>query len=228
MTGWWVAEALESSPVLLVSWVVWVIGSIILHELAHGWMAIRLGDRTPIETGHMTWNPLVHMGGMSLIVFAVIGIAWGAMPVNPTRLRGRHADALVSFAGPAMNLSLAIVAVVLLALWVAVAGGYWFPVNVPDTLFGNVQTFLRIGAVINVVLMLFNLLPVPPLDGSRIVASFHPPYARMFQTERGELLGLGLFVAIFFFGAGMIFDTAGTAVAVALDALLGILAPQAV
>ena len=80
--GWWVTDALSVSPVLLISWVVWVIGSIVLHELAHGWAAISRGDRTPIERGHMTWNPLIHMGGMSLLVFAVVGIAWGMMPVN--------------------------------------------------------------------------------------------------------------------------------------------------
>ncbi|HBS28903.1 MAG TPA: site-2 protease family protein, partial [Phycisphaerales bacterium] len=54
---WWIAALLQSNPALLVSWVVWVIGSIVLHELAHGWAAIAQGDRTPIETGHMTWNP---------------------------------------------------------------------------------------------------------------------------------------------------------------------------
>lgn len=54
-----------------------VIFSITLHELAHGWAAIWQGDRTPIETGHMTWNPLVHMGWASLLMFAIVGIAWG-------------------------------------------------------------------------------------------------------------------------------------------------------
>ena len=58
---WWVAELLRDSPMLLASWVVWVIGSIVLHELAHGWAAIRQGDDTPRALGHMTWNPIVHM-----------------------------------------------------------------------------------------------------------------------------------------------------------------------
>lgn len=78
MQGWWVATIWETSPFLLLGWIVWVIGSITLHELAHGWAAIRCGDRTPIETGHMTANPIVHMGPMSLIVFGLFGIAWGA------------------------------------------------------------------------------------------------------------------------------------------------------
>src|SRR5687768_7769180 len=81
--SWWVTEALAAGgPVYVYSWVVIVVGSIVLHELGHGWMAIRLGDRTPLETGHMTWNPVVHMGMYSLVVFALIGIAWGMMPVD--------------------------------------------------------------------------------------------------------------------------------------------------
>src|SRR5262249_8984123 len=110
--NWWVAEIWNQSPVLLVSWIVWVIGSIVLHELAHGWAALWCGDRTPIETGHMTWNPLVHMGQMSLLMFALVGIAWGQMPVDPSRFRGRYDDAKVALAGPLMNLALAITALV--------------------------------------------------------------------------------------------------------------------
>jgi len=61
--NWWVIQVLDSfGPAFLASWIVWVIGSITLHELAHGWAAIWQGDRTPVLTGHMTWNPLVHMG----------------------------------------------------------------------------------------------------------------------------------------------------------------------
>lgn len=117
MNRWWVSAYWEADPALLVSWVFWVIVSIVLHELAHGWVAIRLGDRTPIETGRMTWNPLVHMGQTSLIVFALVGIAWGMMPVNPSSLRGRYGDAWVSLAGPAMNLALALVLIVLGGIW---------------------------------------------------------------------------------------------------------------
>ena len=107
-TGWWVADFLRAfGPAFVIAWAFWIIFSICLHELSHGWAAIALGDRTPIESGHMTFNPLVHMGGMSLVAFALIGIAWGAMPINPARLRGRYAEALVALAGPAMNLVLA-------------------------------------------------------------------------------------------------------------------------
>ena len=88
--------------------VVTVIISIVLHELAHGWAAIWQGDDTPKMAGHMTADPMVHMGGMSLLMLALVGMAFGAMPVNPRNFRSRFGDALVSAAGPAMNFLLAL------------------------------------------------------------------------------------------------------------------------
>ena len=86
-----------------------------LHELAHGWAAIWLGDQTPVRQGRMTGNPLVHMGPWSLLMLAVAGIAWGQMPIDRTRLRGRHGEAIVAAAGPAMNVLLALAALSTLA-----------------------------------------------------------------------------------------------------------------
>ena len=190
MGGWWITSLLENpdinGKVWVVSWVVWVIGSICLHELAHGWAAIKLGDRTPIELGHMTWNPMVHMGMLSMFMFFFVGIAWGAMPVNPSRLRGRHADSVVAIAGPLMNFALAAVALVLHVLWVPLAQGELISsITISDPLATNMQSFLFIGAFLNLVLMMFNLLPIFPLDGGRIAADFIPAYRRMAQDETG-------------------------------------------
>ncbi|MDP7006011.1 MAG: hypothetical protein QF718_07365, partial [Phycisphaerales bacterium] len=88
MSGWWVHELWNAGRgTELVSWIFWVIASITLHELAHGWAAIWEGDDTPRVTGHMSANPIVHMGLPSLILFLILGIAWGMMPVNPYRFR---------------------------------------------------------------------------------------------------------------------------------------------
>lgn len=229
MNGWWVAEAWEISPVLLVSWVLWVIGSIVLHELAHGWAAIRCGDRTPLESGHMTWNPLVHMGQTSLLMFAVVGIAWGAMPVDPSRFRGRYDGAIVAAAGPAMNLFLATFCLIALCLWIAAAGGYWSGGDgVGEPLFQNMQTFLRIGLVLNIVLMLFNLIPVPPLDGSRILASLWPSYERLWQGEQAQWMALAAFIGVFFFAGDFVFGAGFAAAGWATDAVLSVIAPAAV
>jgi len=181
---WWVAELLRDDPARLLAWAVWVIVSIVLHELAHGWAALWEGDRTPVETGHMTWNPLVHMGGVSLLMFALIGIAWGAMPVNPRRFRHRNGDALVSMAGPALNIALAIACILASTLW----GGY--AQSVPNPIWSIVLDFFQTGAFLNVVLAVFNLLPVPPLDGSRILASFSPGYRELISHPQAALIGL--------------------------------------
>lgn len=195
--GWWVTGVLQSpnGVVILVSWTFWLFFGITLHELGHGWAAVRLGDRTPIDSGHMTWNPLVHTGPMSLAAFAFFGLAWGAMPVDPTRMRGRYAEAIMAFAGPMQNLSLAVAAVVLGAV-VGVHGGV-----LGDPLRPNVYIFFQVGAWLNVALFIFNLMPVPPLDGSRILANFSPAYARFIDSDLGRGFSfIGFFVAFMFVG----------------------------
>lgn len=198
--SWWVAN-MADTPSQLVSWIVWVIGSIVLHELAHGWMAIRFGDNTPSETGHMTWNPMVHMGGPSLLMFAFVGIAWGQMPVNPRRFRGRNAEMWVSAAGPLMNLCLALIAIV--------CGGLWTAFHEPGTaLHYNTKVFFLLGAMLNLFLMVFNLLPIPPLDGSTVLASRWPAYRALLNNPNFGSIALLLFVFVFLRGADYIFGWA--------------------
>lgn len=202
MFDWWVAHYWNANPVLLGSWVVWVIGSIILHELGHGFAAIRRGDRTPIETGHITWNPLVHMGSVSLACFALFGFTWGAMPVDPSRMRGRHAGAYVAAAGPAVNVGLGLVCILGDALWLR----FGADTGAPPHVLKNVHTFLWTGAMINVMGVLFNLLPIPPLDGSRILADFVPAFDRLVRTEKGAVATIIVAALLFTAGAGRVWD----------------------
>ncbi len=186
--------SLLTDPLYYVSVVVTVIVSIILHELAHGWAAIWQGDDTPIRSGHMTVNPLVHMGGFSLAMLVFIGISYGQMPVNPNRFRGRYGDAMVSAAGPAMNLVLALVGLTILGVWQQINTG---PVS---QVYANAQTFLWIFGRTNIVLCLFNLFPVPPLDGASILANFHRGYARLVDDPNQQQV----FMFIFFFALFMV------------------------
>jgi Zn-dependent protease len=179
--SWWVSNYYAVSPVLLYSWIFWVLTSIVLHELAHGWTAIRMGDDTPIHTGHMTWNPLVHMGTTSLLLFALFGFCWGAMPINPSRMRGRYAHSLVALAGPLMNLLQFAVLLAASVAWVVWAKGAEEPLK------GNLRIFLATGAMINLVGFLFNLVPVPPLDGSVILSEMSRGYRRLLSTEFGQV-----------------------------------------
>ncbi|XVJ58912.1 MAG: site-2 protease family protein [Tepidisphaera sp.] len=197
MQGWWVIDTLNQSPALLATWIFWIIFSICLHELGHGWAAIWQGDRTPIDAGHMTWNPFVHMGPMSLLLFALFGFAWGAMPVNPSRFRSRYGDALVAAAGPLMNVILGVFCLAGVAiLFRVVSSG---AVDVSKTF--NLFMFFHTGLSLNIFLVMFNLFPVPPLDGSRILGNFVPGFYRLFNGEKGQFVMVFGFAVLYMFAS---------------------------
>ncbi len=189
---WWVSDFVSAGQyVELASWIFWILLSITLHELGHGWAAIREGDDTPILLGHMTANPIVHMGVQSLVMFALCGIAWGAMPVNPSRFRhSRKSDMIVSAAGPAMNLLIALACLVLLTAWVR-----FVPPGEP--LQRNGALFLFTGLSINLFLIPFNLLPIPPLDGARVLAGFSRKVRALYDHPEAPIVGLLIFLAVF-------------------------------
>ena len=192
---------LEVNPAFYAAAVMTIIVSITLHELAHGYAAIRLGDDTPNYSGHMTWNPVVHMGPFSIAAAFLAGIAWGQMPIDPSRMRGRYAEAIVAAAGPAVNLVLAILALTALGLWIRLGG----PLGPDDYRSENGQMVLYVVGRFNLLLFVFNLLPVPPLDGSRILATFNDGYARWI----GDPGNGGIFIMLFvlsFVAAGIIFE----------------------
>lgn len=181
---------LDGEAVLYTCIVFSIVVSVVLHELAHGVVAIWEGDRTPIELGHMTLNPMVHMGGMSLVAAFVIGMAWGAMPVTPLRFRHRRfGDILVSLAGPAANILLAVVALVIFGVF-----GTSDPAPGFET---NFQMLLWTFGYLNVGLAIFNLGPVPPLDGSRVLSGISSRYRRFVDNlEHPETLFYGYFFLI--------------------------------
>lgn len=217
--NWWVTSAMEGGVIVLGSWVFWVIFSICLHELAHGYAAIWQGDDTPRATGHMTWNPLVHMGPTSLLFFAILGIAWGAMPVNPYNFRSRYGDAIVAVAGPLTNALLMILCVIGSVVWVLTAQG------VGEPYYKNVLIFFELGAMLNAVLMVFNLLPVPPLDGSKILADFVPSYGRLWEGERGAIVGLMVFALVFFYSGSFVFKAGQRVVDTVESVIVNAIAP---
>lgn len=195
-------EQLPKNPVYYFSVVFAVILSVVLHELGHGVVAIWQGDDTPRTTGHMTLNPMVHMGGTSLILLFVIGIAFGSMPVYPPNFRSRYGRAMVSFAGPAVNLLLALLALTTLGLWLAASG--WSTAGLAR----NFQFFLFTLGYLNIVLFVFNLLPIPPLDGATVLADFNPGFRRLVSNPDNQPFFMGGFILVFIF-AGEIFDWAG-------------------
>jgi len=148
------------------------------------------------------------------------------MPVDPTRFRSRHGDLYVSFAGPAMNLGLAIVAVVLGGAWVAFGEG----ISPHQSFYEHVFRFFMVGAALNLVLMLLNLLPIPPLDGSRMLASLSTTFRTWMADERAGMVGMAAFVLVFIFGSEYLWGIGFGAARAGIDvvaALLGAGAPPA-
>jgi len=178
--------------------------SVIIHEISHGWMALKLGDPTARDLGRLTLNPIPHIDpigsilvpAISLLTAGTVFIAWAKpVPVNPLNFRDmRRDDILVSVVGPISNLLLALAC----ALLYVVVESSFGPVNtMPDgSARETVLFFLKMfsfGISMNIFLAVFNLLPVPPLDGSHVVASLLPPEA----GERYRQIGFfGIFIIL--------------------------------
>jgi Zn-dependent protease len=169
-------EQLYILPVLLFS--------VIIHEIAHGWMALRLGDPTAKDLGRLTLNPVPHIDPigsvviplMSLAVSGRVFIAWAKpVPVNPANFRHlRRDDILVSVVGPLSNILLAFACTILFILTANLSRHVDMSSPVVDEAF---QFFLKMflgGVSLNVILAVFNMIPIPPLDGSHVVASLLP------------------------------------------------------
>lgn len=185
-------RTLLSDPILFIRIVLIVILSISLHELAHGWVALSQGDDTPRKAGHLTLNPLVHLGWESMIFLCVAGVAWGQMPVNPSKFRHRKlSNIMVSAAGPLLNLALGIFFLVLMKL-----------VDIYELTEILSFNFLYLASHINITLFLFNLLPIPPLDGFHIYSEIFPALKPLENTQFG-LFALVLLFLIPEFGEGL-------------------------
>lgn len=145
------------------------------HEFAHGYVAYRLGDPTAKSLGRLTLNPLQHLDPIGTIAFFFIKFGWAKpVPVNPRYFRNPKQDMLwVALAGPATNMGLAIMSAILAkGLWLVAA-------NLPystaaEAILVPVNRMLIASVWINLVLCIFNFLPIPPLDGSRILTGLLP------------------------------------------------------
>ncbi len=185
-------ETLFTQPIYFFRIIIIVIFSITLHELAHGWAAMSQGDNTPQKTGHLTLNPVVHMGKESIIFLCLMGIAWGQMPVNPSKFRSRKlGNILVSAAGPLSNLTLGIIFILVMKLLANLNFSALFSIE-----------FLYLAARINLMLFLFNLLPIPPLDGFHVFSEIFPKLKPLENSYFGLFAMMLLFI-IPEFGIGL-------------------------
>ncbi|MBT9155847.1 MAG: hypothetical protein DDT37_00821 [Firmicutes bacterium] len=169
--------------------------AITVHEFSHAWVSHRLGDPTPKYNDRITLNPLAHIDPLGLITLLVFGFGWGkAVEIDPSYYRNQRQGVLwVSLAGPISNI---VTAFLLMFVFVAMLS-----MNImPEDSFG--ARLLRTGFSINVVLAVFNMLPVPPLDGSKVLASLLPrKYAYSFQSLAQQW---GFFILIGLMATGLI------------------------
>jgi Zn-dependent protease len=181
---------LRDEPQLFVAFVIAVIVGITFHEFSHAAVATLQGDQTARSQGRLTLNPVAHLDPLGSIALLVAGFGWGRpVPITPTRMRHRRFGAvLVGLAGPAANFVVAIASVV--ALRLVDPTGITFDVDF------SVRLLYTLVAV-NVILGVFNLLPIPPLDGSTLLSVVLPPSRQnivQFLDQYGIFLLLGLLI----------------------------------
>lgn len=154
--------------------VVAVLLALTVHELAHGWVALQLGDPTAKTAGRITLNPLAHLDPIGTILLFLVGFGWAKpVPVNPNNFRNPVRDnALVGLAGPVSNFATAIVFGIALRILLATQG-----IANEGPMWG-VMVVLFLVTVFSIGLGLFNLIPIPPLDGSHVLEAILPRDAR--------------------------------------------------
>jgi len=195
-----------------------------IHELAHAWTADQFGDDTPRMAGRLTLNPLAHLDVMGTLMLIVAGFGWAKpVPINPYALQRRSPAAVmwVSLAGPLSNFLLAILAAI---PWRLGVGGFaagslgastpaWLP---------SLPMFLLEFMWINLALMLFNLIPIAPLDGDKIADYFFPPsWSRV--LDRIRPYGPLILLAVVFVGPRFGLNLIGWIMGPPLNTLLGLL-----
>ena len=179
-------QIIALAPILLYS--------ITIHEFFHAWAAYKLGDDTAYRMGRVSMNPLVHLDLMGTIAFILAGFGWGKpVPVNPYNFRRpERDDIIVSMAGPLSNIGSALLFALAFRAVGFMGDKEWLGGNAA----ASASYFFYLAVEVSVILFAFNLIPLPPLDGSHVLASLLPPAAQRWYRENSGLLTIGLFVLV--------------------------------
>jgi len=194
---------LNLSPSMLISHLFVLLIAFTVHEFAHAWTANYFGDDTPRANGRLTLNPFAHLDLIGSLLLLFAGFGWAKpVPVNPYALQRRSTAALmwVALAGPLSNLLMALLAAIPFRLGLVSALDAQIAIYTQNQhILPTVSQLLYVFIQVNLLLMLFNLIPLAPLDGEKIAAYFFPPsMARTMDTIRP--LGPIILLAIVFLG----------------------------
>ena len=201
-----------------------VIIAITFHEFAHAYSAYKLGDDTPLYQGRLNLNPLSHVDPIGLVMLIVAHFGWGKpVQINPNNFRGKYSlsasEAIVSVAGPVMNFFVALVFALIYALIVKFAGLQFMFTDMG----GIVISIVQYTIIVNVGLGVFNLIPLPPLDGSKVLMHFLPYNAKVW-FESKEYIFYIAFLILFITGiAGDIISPLINTIYMAIMNLVGVL-----
>lgn len=184
-----ITDILINVPITLIA--------LTFHEFAHGWVSGKLGDPTPKREGRMTLNPMAHLDPYGTILMILTGFGWAKpVMVNPMYYKDKKKGmALVGIAGPIMNILLAFIGLLIFAVVTIAATKIGTNAN-SRTLFSYVNSMssfsyiMKLFVVRNLCFAVFNLIPIPPLDGSRVVNMFLPDsaYYKLMQLERYSMI----------------------------------------
>lgn len=192
----------KTAVITILMWLPIILLSLSLHESMHAYAAAKLGDPTARNLGRVTLNPLKHLDPIGFVAMLLMGFGWAKpCPVNTRNFENpRKGMALTALAGPLSNLALAFVFAIFASLTIFISSLVPITTETMWYAFYYTYIFFYYGTFLNVSLAIFNLLPIPPLDGSRIVGLFLSPKAYFAYMQYERYIGIAFMVAVIVLG----------------------------
>lgn len=186
-------SALFNDPILVLYRIPALLLAISVHEAMHGYVAYKLGDPTAKMMGRLTLNPAKHLNIIGTAMLLLLGFGFATpVPVNARNFKKPRRDmALVALAGPLSNILLAIVGIVLTCAF------SYLPIDQSAPIFSALYMLLSVFISLNIGFAVFNMLPIPPLDGFRVLFSFLPPKASFWVLQYEQYIQAFFFIALF-------------------------------